>query len=255
MGYNLSTMAKSTILDTLFPIFCYSCGKEGYWLCEDCLTRIEIVDIQVCPCCENSITEKGILCPNCLANRKSFLSGIIVSVSYENPSVKKLVHNFKYRFISAIADPLAKLMTKALIRNDFSLPDLILPVPLHPRRLRWRGFNQSLLLAKNISKQITPHLELEILEILERKKCNSPQMKIKNYQERLQNVQGIFALKENIDCKKIENKKILLIDDITTTGATLQECARILKTAGAKKVYAVVIARQNFKNSKNQALF
>ncbi len=139
------------------------------------------------------------------------------------------------------------LLVKALVRSDFSVPDCIIPVPLHPRRLRWRGFNQSLLLAEHIAEELTPLLKIEVLDILSRARFNQPQMKIKNYQERLQNVKDIFTFRPDTDPSLIKNKSILLVDDIATTGATLEECAKVLKSAGAKKVFAAVVARQSVK--------
>lgn len=238
---------KIALLDALFPVFCLSCRKEGEWLCANCLAEVKILDFQVCPVCEENIADKGFLCPGCREGQKSRLDGLITAVSYEDPTIKKLVHNFKYRFVSDISRLLGKMILKALVRNDFPLPDFLVPVPLHPRRLRWRGFNQSLLLAEHISEELAPLLKIEALEILERKKHNSPQMNVKNYKERLLNVQNIFALKPDANLDPIRNKNILLLDDIATTGATLEECAKVLKSAGAKKVFAAVVARQSVK--------
>ncbi|MCX6766553.1 MAG: ComF family protein [Candidatus Moranbacteria bacterium] len=238
---------KTVVLDSLFPVFCLSCGKEGFWLCESCLAQMKVLDFQVCPACEDNITDKGFLCFACRETRKLHLDGLIAAVSYEEPAARKMVHNFKYRFVSDISQPLAELVCRALIRNDAALPDFLVPVPLHPKRLRWRGFNQSLLLARHISDELTPSMEIEILDILQRKKFNRPQMQIKNYQQRLKNMQNIFGLIENIDKNIIKNKSILLVDDIATTGATLEECAKVLKSAGAKKVFAAVVARQSLK--------
>jgi ComF family protein len=238
---------KNVILDALFPILCLSCGKEGFWLCEECLSQTKLLDFQVCPVCEDIITEKGQTCSACRASQKSNLDSLITAVSYEDSTIKRLVHNFKYRFVGDISLLLAKFICQALIRNDIFLPDFLVPVPLHPRRLRWRGFNQSLLLAEYIAEELTPLLKIEVLDILERTKFNRPQMQIKNYQERLQNMYNIFALKPTISSDLIKNKRILLIDDIATTGATLEECAKVLKYAGAKKVFAAVVARQTVK--------
>ncbi|MDP1845887.1 MAG: ComF family protein, partial [Candidatus Moranbacteria bacterium] len=204
-------------------------------------------DFQLCPVCEKNITEKGALCPDCKDSRKSFLNAIIAAVSYENPAVKKLIYNLKYRFISASSEPLSELMIKALLRNDLPIPDFIVPVPLHPRRLRWRGFNQSRLLAEKISKNLAPMLEIEVMDVLKRDKNNKAQMKIKKYRERLQNIKDIFSFDAQFGKNILKNKEILLIDDIATTGATLEECAKILKENGAKKVYGAVIARQTIK--------
>jgi ComF family protein len=238
---------KTAVLDSLFPIFCLSCQKEGSWLCKDCLAQMKLLDFQVCPACEDSITDKGFLCFACRETRQSRLDGLIAAVSYEDPAARKMVHNFKYRFVSDISQPLAKLICRALIRNDIALPDFIVPVPLHSKRLRWRGFNQSLLLAKHVSKELAPLMEIKILDILQRKYYNRPQMNVKNHRERLENVKDIFGLRADTDEKNIKNKIILIIDDIATTGATLEECAKVLKSAGAKKVFAAVVARQSLK--------
>jgi len=172
---------------------------------------------------------------------------MLCAVSYDKPAIKQLLHNFKYRFVRGIARPLADLLNTALLRNDFPLPDFLVPVPLHPRRLRWRGFNQSLLLAEYISENLSPLIKTDVLDFLQRMKFNQPQMGIKSYQDRLKNVQGVIDLRADADLEKIKNKKVLLIDDIATTGATLEECAKVLKAAGAKKVFAAVVARQSLK--------
>jgi ComF family protein len=242
-----ASFLKNIILDSLFPVFCLSCQKEGFWLCEKCLAETKILDFQVCPACEEVITDKGFLCYFCRETRKSRLDGLIAAVSYDDPVARKMVHNFKYRFIGDISESLAELIFRALVRNDIALPDFVVPVPLHPKRLRWRGFNQSLLLAQHISKEISPMMEIDILDILQRKYYNAPQMNVKNYRERLENVKNIFGLKSDINFDLVKNKNILLIDDIATTGATLEECAKVLKLAGAKKVFAAVVARQTLK--------
>ncbi len=238
---------KRAILDALFPIFCAACREEGAWMCKRCLNEMKIADFQVCPVCEDAATDKGYLCRTCRNGRKSSLDGLIAAVSYKNPAIRKLVHNFKYCFVADISEPLAALISRVLIRNDFSLPDALIPVPLHAKRLRWRGFNQSLLLAEQISGEIAPLMKIEVLDWLERKKYNRPQMKIKNYRERLRNVKDIFVLKPDADPAGVRNKTVLLVDDIATTGATLEQCAKVLKSAGARKVFAAVVARQSLK--------
>jgi predicted amidophosphoribosyltransferase len=194
-------------------------------------------------------------------------------------------------------------MTKAFLDNELPLPDAIIPVPLHKRRERWRGFNQSELLADCISENLTPGMEIPVLNnVLIRTKHTTPQMKVKKYAERRKNIQGVFGINHKChselarlaESKRVEgsnvipapafarinssgiqspkldsgspacrrgreagmtkynllkNKKILLIDDIATTGATLNECARILKESGAKKVFAAVLARQEFRKT------
>jgi ComF family protein len=128
-----------------------------------------------------------------------------------------------------------------------AIPDLIIPVPLHPKRLRWRGFNQAELLAKYLGENMTPGFSLPVLsDVLIRQKNTTTQMKIKNYSERQKNMEGAFGInKENNNL--IRSKNILLVDDVATTGSTLFECARILKKSGAASVFGIVVARQEFK--------
>jgi len=238
---------KKIILDTLFPISCLGCGKNGFWLCGECLQKIPFRREQICPACEKEVTPSGLLCGSCRCQRKFQLDALVSAVSYENEIIKKMVHNFKYRFVSPLSVPLAKILIKTLLLQDSPLPQMIVPVPLHPRRLRWRGFNQALLLAENIAQNLTPPSKIPVLDILERKKFNKPQMEVKNYQQRLENARNIFTFQPDVEQNIIEGKIVYLIDDIATTGATLEECAKVLKGAGAKKVFACVIARQTLK--------
>jgi competence protein ComFC len=236
---------KKLVLDTLFPISCISCGKADSWFCEECLARVPIIVRQFCPQCEKIEIPEGRLCSACKEKRNSPLDGILQSVSYENTHVKKMIFALKYRFVRELSDPLAKILAKAALQHDIPVPDYIVPVPLSPRRLRWRGFNQAHLLAENFSEELIPFCKIIVLDILERKKNKKPQMEIKKYRDRINSIKGIFSLKE--DSPNLKRKNVLLIDDIATTGATLQECAKVLKKSGAKKVFAAVIARQKFK--------
>mgnify|MGYP002385927606 FL=1 len=243
---------KTFLLDTLFPISCISCGKDNVWFCDECLQKIELLSFQVCPKCEKIITENGNACRNCKSI--SSLDGLLVACRYKNSSpdnqniLAKLVHLYKYRFIEDLHMPLGKILIKAILQSQLPIPDIIIPIPLHPRRLRWRGFNQSDLLAGYIGNHLTANFTIPIEnDWLRRKKFTQPQMKIKKYTERLANLQDAFFLDPNIidnTKKSLHGKTILLVDDIATTGATLFECAKILKTSGVKKVFAIVLARQ-----------
>ncbi len=237
---------KKNFLETLFPVYCLSCENEsGDWICEKCLARIEIVDQQICPVCEREHIPQGKLCPSCKRRRESFLDALTVAVSYQNPVVKQSIHYMKYRFIQNLADPLARIMIKSIQKNDLPLPHFIVPVPLHRRRLRWRGFNQSQILAEKISDSLVPLYEIPVGNFLERQKCNKPQMEIKQYKERISNVKNAF--KWISGSPNLCGKSVLLVDDIATTGATLQECARILKENGTRKIMVAVVARQTMK--------
>ncbi|MDD5397329.1 MAG: ComF family protein [Candidatus Moranbacteria bacterium] len=228
------------VLDTFFPIRCLSCQKEGMWLCEICQTKILLQVEHVCPICEKMITPDGRTCLGC-KNKKS-LNGMIVTCSYKQSQVAQLIHFFKYRFIHDLHVPLGKLLVAKLQKTDIPLPNMVVPVPLHPRRLRWRGFNQSALLAEHLAKNLLLGSELELRQdVLIRHRHTSPQMHIKDYWARQSNIAGAFSVLPDADVK---NKTILLVDDVATTGSTIFECAKILKIAGAKEVFAIVIARQ-----------
>jgi len=237
---------RDFILDTLFPISCISCGCDGVWLCETCLQKIQPLSFQLCPKCERLITQSGRLCSFCKA-RRAPLDALVVATKYKEGSVSKLVHLYKYNFIEDLSAPLGKLLTRALLDSGSAIPDLIIPVPLHPRRLRWRGFNQAELLANYVSLNLTPGYAIPVLgNVLKRIRYTPPQMKIKDYFQRRKNMRDVFSVAVSVAVGplQLKNKNILLIDDVATTGATLFECAKALKQNGAKKVCAAVIARQ-----------
>jgi predicted amidophosphoribosyltransferase len=220
-----------------------------------------------------------------------FLDGLIAACRYENnPVVHKAIHEFKYNFIEDLAEPLGKLMAAALslkisgaggasetasARADANADgggragggrangcdDFVLcPVPLHKKRLKWRGFNQAKLLADVVSGEC----ELPVKEILERVKFKKPQMELKR-EERLKNVVDAFRIARGdgagARCGAVHDvpgggyggrnegqgsaipQNIILVDDVATTLSTLNSCAKELKAAGAKIVYALVIAR------------
>ena len=241
---------KKIILDILFPISCLSCNQDHFWLCDECLQKITILDFQLCPRCERFITDQGKICPDCKKNSRKepfYLNALVVATKYDENNIAKIIHNYKYNFIRDLSAPLGEILIKSIVRSNIPLPDFIVPVPLHPRRLRWRGFNQSELLSNFIGQKLTPGLEIPVINTaLIRKRYTSPQMKIKNYSDRKNNIQNSFVLNQEF-LKKIKGKKILLIDDIATTASTILECAKILKINGASKIFAAVVARQEIK--------
>ncbi len=235
---------KNIILDTLFPVSCLNCGQPDVWFCESCLNRIKPLSFQVCPKCEKILTESGKTCQWC---KKDYpLKALVVATKYKEENVSKLVHLYKYNFITDLRIPLGEMMLRALTKNDLPLPDIIVPVPLHPRRLRWRGFNQSQLLGDFIAKNLTPGFEIPVVsDLLFRKRYTPPQMKTKDYAGRRENLADAFTVTDT-EAHRIRNKRILLVDDIATTGSTLIECAKALKQKGAKEIFGAVIARQEF---------
>lgn len=256
------------ILDTLFPISCVTCGQPDIWLCEACREKIPLKQGQVCPLCEKRDTPQGRICFEC--RRKYSLDGLLVSFSYQQEPIKRLIQLYKYRFAQELQVPLGQLLLKSICASELPLPDCILPVPLHPRRLRWRGFNQAQLLAQYLSTNLTPGFTIPVWDnFLLRSKNTPSQMKIKNHAQRQKNMVGAFGINVNFPAlsprmrgdvpvgqrgrSPIAGKNVLLVDDVATTGATLFECAKVLKKAGAASVFGVVIARQEFKKITSKA--
>ena len=166
------------------------------------------------------------------------------ATDYQEPIIKKILWAFKYRFIKDLANPLARLLSIYLrhkkmdkFLETYRQEILVIPVPLHFRRLNWRSYNQSELLARELCSEFGLNMENNILL---RSKHQKPQAELKDKQERMENAKNIFYCRQP---NNIKNKTIILIDDISTTGSTLDECARILKQSGAEKVIGLVVAK------------
>lgn len=229
---------KDFLLNILFPKFCFSCGKEGIYLCEDCKSILEICQYRYCLCKNPKRLTQGGRCFKC---RSKQLTGLYFAMEYKNPLIKELIQKFKYHpFIKELAKPLASLIIThfQLLEDRLSLSNSVLiPIPLDKKRLRWRGFNQATEISKELSKNLNVPL---VSNCLAKIKEVQPQTKL-TAEERKENVKGIFK------CKKPEviyGKNILLVDDIYTTGSTMEEAARVLKKSGARKILGVVVARE-----------
>ena len=151
--------------------------------------------------------------------------------------LRQVIHRFKYGRQASLGKPLGQLMVQAC-RPWFGTSgfDLVIPVPLHPRRLRWRGFNQSVLLGREVGRAWSIPIDPFILT---RKSETAPQSTL-GLQERGPNVRGAFAIAPG---RAVARMRVLLVDDIYTSGATLNECTRVLLRAGAREVRALTLAR------------
>lgn len=232
---------STALLDTLFPIHCLGCETPKEHLCQVCLTVFPRRLRQRCPTCLKATTPHGEVCFACSGTNA--LDGLFAAAPYHSALVAASLHIYKYRFIPGIATPLGNWLAEKITEADLPLPDACIPVPLHPRRLRFRGFNQSTLLAQTLADALTPGFALPVLEdVLLRTRFTKPQIKTKTREERLGNLKGAFALAPE-NALLIQDKTLWLIDDVATTGTTLEECAKVLKKAGAKKVFGIVLAR------------
>lgn len=220
---------------------CLGCGDNDTYLCVSCLASIQPLLEQSCPLCRRHITPHGETCFTCLP--RTALDGVLVGYSYDQTVLDAALHAFKYHSLETLSEPLGELLVRALKRSDLPLPDLLLPVPLHPWRLRYRGFNQSELLGKYLAKHLLPGAELPLQTTgLIRHRFTLPQQKMPSAQARKENIHNAFLVPKT-HRSSLKNKSVWLIDDVTTTASTLNACARVLKQAGVKKVFGVVLAR------------
>ncbi|MDD5038553.1 MAG: ComF family protein [Dehalococcoidales bacterium] len=220
-------------LDLLFPQQCVGCGRQGAFICDYCRRSLPRVMPPVCPRCGRP-QASGILCPSCVSWRAE-IDGIRSPFRFDGV-IRQAIYQLKYKNLRALATPLAQLLDDYLFANP--LPgDILIPVPLHGKRLRERGYNQSSLLAKELGKLT----KIPVAEgYLTRQRHTSPQVRTSTVADRQSNVTGAFVCSE----QSLHDKKVLLIDDVSTSGATLDACAAALKAAGAASVWGLVLARE-----------
>lgn len=207
------------ILDILFPAFCIGCQKEAHFLCADCREKIIIQRV-----------------PSLLHPRA--VHTVHAACAYSQPLVSTLIKQLKYNGIKENALHCAELIISHLLLTGFTAPEnaVVVPVPLSRRRLAQRGFNQSALVALHIAYALSlPCAQNALTRI----RHTAPQTEKKERKDRIENVKGAFACAA---LHTVKGKNIILIDDVITTGATMSECAKALKSAGAKKVIALVVA-------------
>ena len=220
-------------VDSFFPRRCVGCGKGGGFLCSECLGKLPRLVPPLCPHCGRP-QASGIVCPSC-RQRQTKIDGIRSLFRFDEV-VRKAIHELKYRNLKAISPCLAELLADYLRSNP--LPgEALVGVPLHPRRLRERGYNQSSLLARELSRRI----DLPVIEdCLIRVKQAQPQVRAVDVEERRRNVADAFVCRD----EKVSGKQIILIDDVCTSGATLESCAAALKNKGAASVWGLTLARE-----------
>ncbi|HZC68048.1 MAG TPA: ComF family protein [Nitrospirales bacterium] len=233
------------ILHWVFPIDCAACGRPAMerrlpFFCRGCWETIQPIESPVCPRCGRPfdsplslVASPGHLCGPCREKPPAF-DCALSPYRYEGV-LEKAIHLFKYRRRDTLATPLADLM---LVWAD-KLPSvsLVMPVPLHPSRLRSREFNQALLLADQIADRLDLPLSFEQLV---RVRATRPQTEL-DRKERARNMRRAFAVREPAG---LEGQRVILVDDVLTTGATVNECARVLRRAGVESVTVLTLARR-----------
>lgn len=217
-----------SLLDLLFPKKCVSCKAFGSYLCKNCFSKVEFVENPVCPVCQRQAVG-GKTHPGC--RNKYRLDGLVVACRYRGP-VRDAIKKVKYRWIYDIEKIFVDLLEERFWK--FSLPEgiILVPVPLHEKRKKWRGFNQSEILAKILAKKF----EVPFAGLLLRPRETKTQVGLTR-EERRKNVRDAFLV-----AGEVRGKNVLLVDDVYTSGATMGECCRVLKKAGAKSVFGMAVA-------------
>lgn len=224
---------KKRLLNIVFPIECFSCGSYGSWWCEPCQDRVVFLTDRTCLGCDRPSTN-GETCPQCLKSGYP-IDGFLSVSHYNDPLVKEAIHYCKYESVAALAKPLGSFV--AALFEQSNLGEYwwhAVAVPLHPRRERLRGFNQSVLIAD----ELTTRLGIERLDAVERSRWTHPQRELSGVIRRT-NLNKAFTVTQ---ASLVIGKNILIVDDVATTGSTFREIAQVLKDAGALKVWGLAAA-------------
>ncbi|MBD3282276.1 MAG: hypothetical protein GF387_01575 [Candidatus Portnoybacteria bacterium] len=224
---------KEFVLDLFFPKKCLKCNRPDIYLCPACFNKIEVKKEKTCFLCKKTNQENNI-CQKCKSKTK--IDKVIIATQYKQ--VEDLIKKFKYQYIKELYKPLALLILKAIKQNKLQIPKntIIVPIPIHKRKLKQRGFNQSELMAKELSKRINIPIKTNMLK---RVKTSVPQAKTKTKKERERNIKNSFK------AKNVKNKNIILVDDVITTGSTIIEATKKLKNEKANKIIVLAIAQNS----------
>ncbi|HXM89608.1 MAG TPA: ComF family protein [Candidatus Acidoferrum sp.] len=240
--------ALSQLFDFLYPPRCAACGTQlasepGRRVCARCVARVELVPNPRCEVCGGpleSATSDAMRCARCLAHPPRYriartIARYRTTAEDEPGSLPALIRRHKYGLDQSVGRALVEYMGDELplSAGDY---DVVIPVPLHWRRLWWRGFNQAALLAAEVAHRLNLPLDTTAMS---RRRFTPPQT-AQHHGERIKNVRRAFTV---TNPERVTNRRILLVDDVMTTGATVDECARALTAAGATSVDVFTLAR------------
>lgn len=236
----IGSRALDPFFDFIFPKLCLHCSdvlvSGSRFLCPACFSQMQLIDpLSSCPCCFSEDYKPGTsFCSRCYKTT-SFLTAAS-AFDYQGPA-ESLVKKLKYHDQPYLAESLASFMVMQLFKLQWPIPDCVIPVPISRMRLISRGYNQSLLLAEEIGRQ----LNRPVFESLGRKSGDYSQASL-GYQQRMQLSGSSLYLKGNED---LQDKNILLVDDVMTTGSTLRKCAEALIEGCPEQIYGLTICRSN----------
>lgn len=221
------------ILDLLFPPSCAGCGKWGSRYCAECITKTNLIQTPICKTCGEPVSDiADSICGNCIDDDIYFEA--VRSWARFEPPLQNAIHRLKYKNDIGLAEVLVEHLYPILVNMDWEI-DLVVPVPLDQDRLKARGYNQSSLLGKSLAKKVKITFSDKAIQ---RKKITRTQIGLTK-EERKDNVRDAFQVYLPV----VTGKNILVVDDVITTGATLNACSKELRIAGANVVFGLTVAR------------
>jgi ComF family protein len=222
--------------DIFFPPVCVGCGDSigSGVLCAACRQSIDGFDTLFCGTCAARLPEQKKICHK----NAPYILG--AAGRYDDDTLRALIHTLKFQGVAGAAEPLAEMLVAYVARLGLDLHGYIVaPIPLSPQRARARGFNQSALIARPFARALGLPLSEDLLTRIHHRK---PQSDTEDIFERRENIKGCFALAD-AGATAAGGKKIILVDDVTTSGTTFAEAARVLKSGGAKRILALAVAK------------
>ncbi|KKQ92204.1 MAG: hypothetical protein UT58_C0003G0015 [Microgenomates group bacterium GW2011_GWC1_39_7b] len=223
-----------SLLDLIFPKTCLSCGKEGKYICENCLGKARILK-PACPYCEKPSID-GFTHTKC--GKKYGLDGLTSFWKYEGV-LKKAIWALKFKYATQVGGELASILVRELVTGSHPVNGTLVPIPIYWQRENVRGFNQSEEIGKLIAKEMGWKF---IPDLLIKNKSTKSQVEL-TVEGRKQNLRGVFCIDPYHKSAILNLKSVILFDDVFTTGSTLKEAAKVLKRAGVEKVWGMTIAR------------
>lgn len=228
-------------VDLLFPPRCVACNRLGAWLCESCMAQIKVICPPLCGRCGLPLGDTGaggsipVRCGRCRQLPQEWEA--LLAYAFHDGALREAIHLFKYEDMRCLAPLFGELMASGwrLLSPGGWQPDVLVPIPLHLSRQRQRGYNQAALLARELGSRLgCPVVEGTLVRI----KPTAPQVGL-GLEERRANVRGVFGCQDG----RLSGKKVLLVDDVCTTGSTLESACLAMKEAGATSVLAYTLAR------------
>jgi len=220
------------LLNLIFPKTCLGCGKEGKYICENCLARVRSLK-PACPYCEKASID-GFTHVKC--RKKYGLDGLTSIWDYEGV-IKKAILALKYKYSTEAGHELCSLFIHELKNSNLIKEETLVPIPIHWHRENVRGFNQSIEIGKIVASEMGWKF---VPDLLVKEKSTASQAAL-SVEERKKNLRGAFSLNPSYTLNP--NSSVLVFDDVFTTGSTLKEAAKVLKHAGVKKVWGLTVAR------------